>query len=135
MFALLPALAGPIVVLLHGLGHGGALIALAWIAAWPGTGTGAWTAARSWALPDLATETATVVAACFWCIALVAFVVAGTGMAGVPGTAAIWRGAGVAGAIVSLTGIGLFAGTWPAFNTLAAVAVNVGDLALVIGGR
>jgi hypothetical protein len=32
---------------------------------------------------------------------------------------------------VSLVGIALFAGTWPPFNTLAAVAVNVGVLVAV----
>jgi len=35
------------VLLLHGLGHGGALGALAWIRLRPGTITGDWHAARS----------------------------------------------------------------------------------------
>jgi hypothetical protein len=132
MFANLPPIVGPIVMVLHGLGHGGALIALAWIAARPGTDAGAWTAARSWALPGLAAGTATLVAGTFWAIALVAFVVAGAGMVGVPGMDETWRRIAVAGAVVSLTGIGLFLGTWPAFNTLAAIAVNVGVLAAVL---
>jgi hypothetical protein len=36
---------------------------------------------------------------------------------------------------VSLTGIGLFLGTWPTFNTVAAIAVNVGVLALLATAR
>ena len=38
-------------------------------------------------------------------------------------------------AVVSLTGIGLFLGTWPTFNTVAAIAVNIGVLALLVMGR
>ena len=35
-------------LLLHGISHGGALAALAWIGARPGSDTGSWQAARSW---------------------------------------------------------------------------------------
>jgi len=42
------------VVLVHGLGHFGALAATAWLAVRPGTATGAWTAARSSLVPSLA---------------------------------------------------------------------------------
>jgi len=35
-------------------------------------------------------------------------------------------------AVVSLAGIGLFLGTWPAFNTLAAIAVNVAVLVALL---
>jgi hypothetical protein len=122
-------------VVLHGLGHGGALIALAWIAARPGTDTRAWTAARTWALPGLDAGHAALLAGAFWVLSLVAFVIAGAGLAGFAGLADAWRWVAVAGAIVSLAGIALFAGTWPVFNTLAAIAVNVGILALVLGGR
>jgi hypothetical protein len=47
-------------LLVHGLGHFGAVAALAWLAARPGTATGAWTAARSWLVPSLAPGTATL---------------------------------------------------------------------------
>jgi hypothetical protein len=135
MLPQLPALAGPIIVILHGLGHGGALIALAWIAARPGSDTGAWSAARSWLLPALSAETATVVAGVFWAISLIVFVTAGLGMAGVGFLAETWRPIAVVAAVVSLTGIGLFLGTWPAFNTVAAIAVNIGILAILVMGR
>ena len=64
----------------HGFGHGGAVGALAWIAARPGTDTGAWRAAQSWLLPGLSAETATVVASAFWIASLLGFVAAALGM-------------------------------------------------------
>lgn len=135
MFSQLPALTGPVIVALHGLGHGGALIALAWIAARPATDTGAWTAARSWLLPGLSAGTATGIAAAFWTVSLIAFVAAALGMAGVGSLGGAWRAVAAGAAVVSLAGIGLFLGTWPPFNTIAAVVVNVGVLVLVASGR
>ncbi len=61
-------------LLLHGLGHGGALGAIAWIRLRPNTNSGAWTAARSWLVPSLAPATATLVASVFWVVALAGFV-------------------------------------------------------------
>jgi hypothetical protein len=43
-----------------------------------------------------------------------------------PGEA--WRPLAIASAVVSLVGITLFFGTWPRFNTLAALVVNVAVL-------
>ena len=120
--------------MLHGLGHGGALAALAWIAAAPASNTGAWTAARSWLVPGMSPGAATAAAAAFWLASLVLFLAAGLGMAGI-GIADAWRPLAAAGAVVSLAGIGLFLGTWPAFNTIAAVAVNVGILVLLATSR
>jgi hypothetical protein len=45
---------------------------------------------------------------------------------GLPGEA--WRSLAIGSAIVSLVGITLFFGTWPPFNTLAALAVNIAVL-------
>lgn len=120
---------------LHGLGHGGALGALVWIGARPGTDTGAWRAARSWLVPSLPAETATIVAGVFWILSLVGFVAAALAFWGVllPGEA--WRPLAVVSAIVSLLGIVLFMGTWPAFNTLAALGVNVVVLVALLGLR
>jgi hypothetical protein len=134
MFAELPYPIVPLVVVLHGLGHGGALAALAWIAAAPASNTGAWTAARSWLAPGMDPGAATVAAAAFWLASLVLFLAAGLGMAGI-GLVDAWRPLAAAGAVVSLAGIGLFLGTWPAFNTIAAVAVNVGILVLLATSR
>jgi hypothetical protein len=120
------------VLLLHGLGHGGAMGALWWIAARPGTNTGGWAAARLWAAPSISTSGSAVIAVSFWTMAMVTFVVAALGFWGVVVPAEWWRPAAVFGAMVSLVGIGLFAGTWPTFNTLAAVAVNLGVLWVIL---
>jgi len=119
------------VLLLHGLGHGGALGALAWIRLRPGTPTGAWHAAQSWLLP-LSADTATAVASALWIASLVGFVVAAMSFWDVLVPEAVWRPLAVASAIVSIAGIGLFFGTWPMFNTLAALAVNAAVLVAVL---
>ena len=120
-----------VVLLAHGLGHGGALGAFIWIRARPGTDTGGWRAARSWLLPDLAPDTAMLIASACWIVALVGFVLAAVSFSGLAFPDA-WRPLAVGCAIVSLAGIGLFAGTWPLFNTVAAVAVNVAVLVAVL---
>jgi len=114
--------------MIHGFGHGGALGALAWIALRPGDPTGGWQAARSWLMPALPMATATSVASGFWLISMVGFVAAALSFWGIvlPGEA--WRPLAIGSAIVSLVGITLFFGTWPPFNTLAALAVNVAVL-------
>lgn len=40
----------------------------------------------------------------------------------------VWRQLATASAIVSTLGIVLFFGTWPTFNTIAALAVNIAVL-------
>ena len=119
-------------LLLHGLGHGGALGALMWIGLRPGTDTGGWLAARSWLFPSLPTPTATTVASVFWILSLLGFVAAALSFWGilVPGEA--WRPLAVASAIVSVVGIVLFFGTWPMFNTLAAMGMNVAALVALL---
>jgi hypothetical protein len=121
------------VLLVHGLGHGGAMGALWWVTARPGTETGGWDAARLWIAPAIDGISATVIAVSFWTVALVTFVLAALGFWGVIVPAEWWRPAAVIGAVVSLVGIALFAGTWPLFNTLAAVTVNIGVLVAVFG--
>jgi hypothetical protein len=116
------------VLLLHGLGHGGALGALIWIWRNPGTDTGGWLPPRSWLFPSLAAPVAITVATIFWVLSLIGFVAAAISFWGVlvPGDA--WRQLAVASSIVSIFGIVLFFGTWPTFNTLAALAVNIAVL-------
>lgn len=119
-------------LLLHGLGHGGALGALLWIQARPADNTGAWHAAQSWALPSLSPSTALLVASGFWVVALLGFVLAALGFWGVWVPADAWRPIAVAAAVVSLVGIVLFFGTWPLFNTIAALAMNVAVLVAIL---
>ena len=117
---------------LHGFGHGGAVGALAWIAARPSTDTGAWRAAQSWLLPGLSAETATAAASAFWIASLIGFVAAALGFLGILVPADAWRPLAVVAAVVSMVGIVLFIGTWPAFNTVAALGVNVAVLVALL---
>jgi hypothetical protein len=119
-------------LLLHGLGHGGALGALIWIDRRPGTDTGGWQAARSWAFPALASTTATTVASVFWVLAMIGFVAAAMALWGFLLPADVWRPVAVVSAIVSLLGIALFIGTWPPFNTVAALGMNVAVLVALL---
>lgn len=112
------------ILLVHGLGHGGALAALAWIKMRPGDDTGAWLAARSWLVPSLPAATATALAGGFWIVSLIGFVAAALSFWGVFVPPDLWRPLALAASLVSLVGITLFFGTWPPFNTAAALAVN-----------
>ena len=119
-------------LLLHGLGHGGALGALLWIRFRPGTNTGNWLAARSWLVPSLRGDTATTVASAFWVVSLIGFVVAALSFWGILVAADVWRPLATGSAIVSTIGIVLYVGTWPVFNTLAALGMDVAVLVAVV---
>ncbi len=116
------------VLLIHGLGHGGALGALLWIHAFPNSSTAGWLAARTWLAPTLHTSEVTWIAMAFWVVALLGFVGASLSFWGVVVPGDWWRQLAVASAFVSLTGMIVFFGTWPAFNWLASLAVNLGVL-------
>jgi hypothetical protein len=120
------------ILLVHGLGHGGALGALLWIRFMPGTETGGWLAARSWLFPSLATPNASIVASAFWVLALIGFVAAALSFWGILLPNDLWRPVAVVSAIVSLVGMMLFFGTWPAFNYMAALGVNIAVLVVVV---
>lgn len=115
-------------LMIHGLGHGGAFGALMWISMRPGDPTGGWHAARSWMLPALPAAAATAVASGFWIVSMVGFVAAALSFWGIVLPTDWWRVIALASAVVSLTGIILFFGTWPPFNTIAALAVNAAVL-------
>lgn len=119
-------------LLLHGLGHGGALGALIWIERSRGTDTGGWLPARSWLFPSIPARAATAVASIFWVLSLIGFVAASMSLWGilVPGEA--WRQLAVASSIVSILGIALFFGIWPTFNTLAALGMNIAVLVALL---
>lgn len=119
-------------LLLHGLGHGGAVAALAWIQVSPGSNTGAWLAARSWLLPSLPGSQAALIASVFWIASMVGFVIAAMSFAGDVVASGVWRPLAVASALVSIVGIVLFFGTWPMFNTLAALGMDVAVLVAVL---
>lgn len=114
------------VLLLHGLGHSGAIGALIFLGF--GQDGGSWRPAQSWLFPSLSSPAATALASAFWVLSTIGFVAAAMSFWGalMPGDA--WRQLAIASSIVSTLGIVLFAGTWPPFNTLAAIAVNVAVL-------
>ena len=114
------------VLLLHGLGHGGAFGALLWTRT--GKGAGGWLPARSWLFPSLSPAAARTVASVFWIVAMLGFVAAALGFWGILVPESAWRPLAVAFSVVSGTGIVLFIGNWPPFNTLAALAVNLAVL-------
>ncbi len=120
------------VLLLHGLGHGGALGALVWLRMGPGSNTGAWRAARSWLLLGLSEERAALFATAFWIVSMVGFVATAAAFSGFLLLGDAWRSLAVGSAVVSATGIVLFFGTWPIFNTLAALGVNVAVLVALL---
>lgn len=111
------------VLLLHGLGHGGAIGAL--LAIDRGVPGGKWLAAHSWLFPRLAPQAARIIAIIFWVLSLLGFVAAALSFWGylLPGD--LWRPLALIFAFISFLGITLFWGSWPMFNTLAAQAVNL----------
>jgi hypothetical protein len=115
-------------LLLHGLGHGGALGALIWLAKKPGTSTGGWKPARSWLFPNLDPSTARTIASIFWVLSLLGFVAAALSFWGILVPGDLWRQLALVSAVVSGVGIVLFIGNWPTFNTIAALAMNVAVL-------
>ena len=114
------------VLLVHGLGHIGALIAL--IAIGRGVPSGKWRAARSWLFPSLSPSAARTIASIFWILSMIGFVAASMSFWGVLLPGEMWRPLALLFSVVSMLGILLFIGTWPAFNTLAALAVNIAVL-------
>lgn len=111
------------VLLLHGLGHGGAIGAL--IAIDRGVPSGKWLAARSWLFPRLNPRVAELIAIILWTLSLVGFISAALSFWGVLIPGDLWRTVALVSSFISFIGITLFWGTWPMFNTLAAQAVNL----------
>jgi hypothetical protein len=113
------------VLLVHGVAHVGPIGRYIWIKARPGENTSRWRRARSWLIPSLPPTVAAVVASVFWLICIIGFVSAALSFWGIVFPADVWRELAVASAIVSTAGIVLFFGTWPLFNTIAALGVNI----------
>jgi hypothetical protein len=113
----------PLVFLLHGLGHGGAIGAL--ISIDRGLSSGKWLSARSWLFPNLPARTAKAVAITFWGLSLLGFVAAALSFWGILVPVEWWRQLALIFASISFIGIVVFWGRWPMFNTLAAQAVNL----------
>lgn len=113
------------VLIVHGLGHGGVIAALVWIEARPGTDSGGWRRARSWLMPSLAPKTSMALAIALYAISMVGFLAVALAFQGILISGSAWSGLAVGSAVVSTLAILLFWGTWPVFNTTAALAVNL----------
>ncbi|MFN8474871.1 MAG: hypothetical protein U0822_21960 [Anaerolineae bacterium] len=112
-----------VLLLIHGLGHIGALAALPF--ADRSYNKSGWRPARSWLFPKLAPRTARLIASVFWALSAVGFIAAALAFWGILLPTSLWQPLAVVFAIISTTGIVLFFGTWPMFNTVAALAVNI----------
>jgi hypothetical protein len=115
-------------LLLHGLGHGGAVGALIYIAKSPHSSAGDWKAAHSWLFPSLNPSTAMTIAIIFWILSMIGFVAAAMSFWGILVPGELWRQLALVSAVISAVGILLFLGNWPTFNTLAAQAMNLAVL-------
>ncbi|HEX6305817.1 MAG TPA: hypothetical protein VFZ76_16595 [Anaerolineales bacterium] len=113
------------VLFLHGIAHGGAIGAMFWVEARPDIDAGGWKAAKSWIIPSLSPSVARTVAIVFWAVSMLGFVIAALGFLDFLVPASFWRGIAVGSAVISTVGILLFLVTWPPFNTMAALAVNL----------
>jgi hypothetical protein len=111
------------VLLLHGLGHVGAIVAL--VVVGRGLPAGPWRPARSWLWPSFPPHAATALAVVFWLLSAAGFTASAMSFWGVLISGDLWRQLAVASSGVSIVGIAVFFGIWPLFNTLAALAVNI----------
>ena len=120
------------VLLVHGIAHFGALGALWWAAS--GRDAGGWKPARMWTASSLAPLIAMLIAALFWIVSAVGFGLTALAFWGIVLPVEWWHPLGVVSALVSGLGIIVFLGTWPAFNTIAAMAVNIAVVVAVVIG-
>ena len=92
-----------------------------------GTGhlLGFWMPARSWLFPNLGEHSLRIISSIFWILAAVGFLAALLGFLGVLVPSHLWRPLAVGTALVSILGLVLFWGTWPAFNTIGAFGMNI----------
>ena len=86
---------------------------------------GFWMPARSWLFPKLGEPTLRIISSIFWIAAAVGFLAALLGFLGVLVPSGLWRPLAVGTAFVSMLGLVLFWGTWPAFNTIGALGMNL----------
>jgi hypothetical protein len=100
-------------LLVHGVGHT----------------LGFWMPARSWLMPNAGESLMRILSSVIWGLAAAGFILSLLGFLGVVVPADWWRPLAVIFAFISLVGLGLFWGTWPAFNTIGALGVNLAILA------
>ena len=83
---------------------------------------------RSWLMPNAGEPALRTISRVLWVLTAVGFILSFLGFLGVIVPSDWWRPLAVVFALVSLLGLGLFWGTWPAFNTAGALGMNVAIL-------
>ena len=86
---------------------------------------GFWMPARSWLLSGLGEPALKIISSIFWILAAVGFLAACLGFLGVLVPFDLWRQLAVGTAVVSMLGLVLFWNTWPVFNTIGALGMNI----------
>jgi len=124
-------------LLLHGLAHGRAFLALISDAA-RSRGKPP-IPVRSWLLPSLSIRAAAILAIPFWLLSTIGFIAASLSFWGtLPGE--YWRQLAVASSVISTLGIALFSGIWPGapnrklsdLDTVIALVINALVLVLLL---
>jgi hypothetical protein len=93
---------------------------------------GFWMPARSWLLPDVPEPTLKVLSSVLWLLAAIGFVAACLGFLGILIPTQWWRTLAVGTAVISLLGLIIFFGNWPAFNTTGAIGMNLAILVALL---
>ena len=86
-----------------------------------------------WLFPNLAPRVAETIAIILWGLSLLGFVAAALSFWGILIPGDLWRQLALIFAFISFTGIVIFWGRWPMFNTLAAQAVNLAVIITQLG--
>lgn len=86
---------------------------------------GFWMPARSWLFPNAGEPASRMISSIFWILAALGFLAALLGFLGVLVPSGLWRPLAVGAALVSILGIVLFWNTWPVFNTIGALGMNL----------
>jgi len=117
------------VLILHGLAHGNATLALLRQAG----GSTPILPVRSWLFRSLSSRTAAVIAGVFWLLSTVGFIAAALSFWGTLFAGIDWRQMAIVSAVISTAGIALFSGIWPGapsrrlsnLDTVIALVVNI----------
>jgi hypothetical protein len=89
---------------------------------------GFWMPARSWLFPNLGEPILRIISSAIWIFAAIGFLAAFLGFLGVLVPNNLWQPIAVGTAIVSIMGLVLFWGSWPKFNTIGALGMNMAVL-------
>jgi hypothetical protein len=128
-------------LLLHGLAHGRALIAL--VADSAALARLSPIPVRTWLRPSLQPGTAAAIAIPFWLLSTIGFMAASLLFWGSFSYGAVWRQVAISSAIVSTIGIALFSGIWPGapnrrlsnLDTAIALVLNAAILILLLWAK